>query len=202
MHIHTNTNELNIIYVYMQCIIHDIYHIMYTSYNSSIYKNIPHIKSSSKYHPKFFHNDNNWVLFFFLCGGKEIIHCFRNIFRNPSATTAPASATCISHITLPRASATLFSWVFASATTAPLRFPRFLVVVGFISFHFGLLGLHLLSFLAFLLLRSVVLGLDFARALAGSTVVWACVPSAVLPRSFRAASAKHRSKTGNQTRTA
>ena len=39
--------------------------------------------------------------------------------------------------------------VFASATTAPLRFPRFLVVVGFISFHFGLLGLHLLSFWPF-----------------------------------------------------
>ena len=94
--------------------------------------------------------------------------------------------------------------VFASATTAPLRFPRFLVVVGFISFHFGLLGLHLLSFLAFLLLllHSFVLGLDFARASAGSTVVWACVPSAVLPRSFRAASAKHRSKTCNQTHTA
>ena len=33
------------------------------------------------------------------------------------------------------------------------------------------------------------------RASAGSTVVGACVPSAVLPQSFRAASAKHRSKT-------
>ena len=47
---------------------------------------------------------------FFLSGGKEIIHRFRNSFRNASATTAPASATHISHITLPRASATLFSY--------------------------------------------------------------------------------------------
>ena len=136
--------------------------------------------------------------FFFLCGGKEIIHCFRNIFRDHSASFRDM------HFTYnPSASfRDLVFLAFASATTAPLRFPRFLVVVGFISFHFGLLGLHLLSFLAFLLLRSFVLGLDFARASAGSTVVWACVPSAVLPRSFRAASAKHRSKTGNQTHTA
>ena len=34
----------------------------------------------------------------------EIIHCFRNSFRHASATTAPASATNISHINLPRAS--------------------------------------------------------------------------------------------------
>ena len=65
-------------------------------------------------------------MFFFLCGGKEIIHCFRNIFRNPSATTtAPASATCISHITLPRASATLFSWFLLPRTQRHYVFQGF-----------------------------------------------------------------------------
>ena len=78
------------------------------------------------------------------------IHCFRNIFRNPSATTAPASATCISHITLPRASATLFSWFLLPRPQGHYVFQGFwLWLVGFISFHFGLLGLHLLSFLFF-----------------------------------------------------
>ena len=76
--------------------------------------------------------------------------------------------------------------VFASATIAPLRFPRFLVVVGFISFHFGLLGLHFLSFWPFSFATFVCLGLGhFLKASAGGTVVWACVPSAVLPRGFR-----------------
>ncbi len=42
---------------------------------------------------------------FFLCGGKEIIRRFRNIFRNASAITALASATHISHISLPQPSA-------------------------------------------------------------------------------------------------
>ena len=97
-------------------------------------------------------------------------------------------------------------------------------MVGFISFHFGLraficfhFGLRaficlfwpfepsfplVLSFWAFIafhfgLFLFVCLGLGhFLRASAGSTVVWAYVSSAVLPRSFRAASAKHRSKTG------
>ena len=77
--------------------------------------------------------------------------------------------------------------VLASATTVPLRFLSFWPCGPAFAFIFGL----------FHLLRSFVLGLDFVRASAGSTVVWACVPSAVLPRSFRAASAKHRSKTGN-----
>ena len=82
---------------------------------------------------------------------------------------------------------------FASATTAPLRVPVFLVVVGFISFYFGLLGLRLLSFspvgpsfpfiFAFFFCYFL---LSWAWTLSeGSTVVWPCVPSAVLPRSFR-----------------
>ena len=76
-------------------------------------------------------------------------------------------------------------------------------MVGFISFHFGLLHPFAPSFpfiLAFSFATFVCLGLGhFLKASAGGAVVWACVPSAVLPRSFRAASAKHRSKTGNQT---
>ena len=77
--------------------------------------------------------------------------------------------------------------VFASATTAPLRFPRFLVVVGFIpfilafwpfiSFHFGL----------FLLLRSFALGLDTFWRQRRGVLLFGRV---FLPRCFREASAR------------
>ena len=51
----------------------------------------------------------NEFWFLFPCERKEIIHRFRNSFRRASAATAPASATHISHISLPRASANKFS---------------------------------------------------------------------------------------------
>ena len=94
--------------------------------------------------------------------------------------------------------------VFASATTAPLRFPRFLAVSGCGWFHFLSFWPFGPSFPFILAFFFWYVRLPWAWTLsegigAGGTVVWACVPSAVLPRSFRAASAKHRSKTGNQT---
>ena len=73
--------------------------------------------------------------------------------------------------------------VFASATTAPLRFQgfwQFLVVVGFISFHFGLLGLHFLSFWPFSFGTFVCLGL-------GHFLLFGHV---FLPQCFREASAR------------
>ena len=96
-------------------------------------------------------------VFFFPCGGKEIIHCFRNIFRYPSATTAPASATCISHITLPRPcflgfcfrdhSATTFSKVSGCGWFHFLSFwpfgPSFAFIFGFSFATFVCLGLGL-----------------------------------------------------------
>ena len=124
--------------------------------------------------------------FFFLCGGKEIIHCFRNIFRNPSATTAPASATCISHITLPRASATLFSWfllprpqrhyVFQGFWLWLVSFPFILAFWAFICFHFWLFFCYV--------------RLSWAWTLRGH---WQGVPlfgHVFLPRCFREASAR------------
>ena len=139
---------------------------------------------------------------------QQLPQCFRDhsaSFRNAHFTYNPSASF-----------RDLVFLIFASATTARLRFPTILVVVGFISFHFGLLGLHLLSFwpfgpsfpfvfsfwafisFHFGLFLFVCLGLGhFLRAAAGSsTVVWVCFPSAVLPRSFRAASAKHQSNTG------
>ena len=123
---------------------------------------------------------------FFLCGGKEIIHCFRNIFRNPSTTTAPASATCISHITLPRASATLFSWFLLPRPQRHYVFQGFwlwLNLVGFISFHFGLLG-------AFICFHFWLWGRSFV--LEGIRREYRCLgmcffrgASAKLPRGFR-----------------
>ena len=79
--------------------------------------------------------------------------------------------------------------VFASATTAPLRFPRFLVVVGFISFHFGLLGLHLLSFFGFSFATFVCLGLGICEGIGREhRCLGMCSfrgASAKLPRGFR-----------------
>ena len=107
--------------------------------------------------------------FFPLSGGKEIIHRFRNSFRNASTTTAPASATHISHMTLPRASATSFSkfllprpqphYVFQRFWLWLVSFPfilalgpsfAFILALGpSFAFHFGLLSLHFLLFYPF-----------------------------------------------------
>ena len=104
--------------------------------------------------------------FFPLSGGKEIIHRFRNSFRNASTTTPSASATHISHMTLPRTSAASFSkfllprpqphYVFQRFWLWLVSFP-FILALGpsfafilafwaFISSCFILLGLHCLSF--------------------------------------------------------
>ena len=124
--------------------------------------------------------------FFFLCGGKEIIHCFRNIFRNPSATTAPASATCISHITLPRASATLFSWfllprpqrhyVFQGFWLWLVSFPFILAFWAFICFHFWLFFCYV--------------RLSWAWTLRGHPQGVPLFGHVFLPRCFREASAR------------
>ena len=99
-----------------------------------------------------------------------------------SATTAPASATHISHITLPRPCFLSFCFRDHSATT-------FSKVSGCGWFHFLSFWPFAPSFpfiLAFSFATFVCLGLGhFLKASAGGAVVWACLPSAVLPRSFR-----------------
>ena len=133
------------------------------------------------------HHEYTWVLFFipFCWKGnysplpQQLPQCFRDhsaSFRDTHFTFNPSASF-----------RGLVFLIFASATAAPLRFPRFLVVVGFISFHFGLLGLHFLSFGLFLLLHSFALGLDtFWRHRQGVLLFG----RAFLPRCFREASAR------------